>query len=221
MPGSQKVSRNILKILPFGKIAPECENGGEMKIVFASGNSGKLREAAEIFNGFEIVSIKGYPEWRAPEENGATFLQNSVIKAEAAFEVVRELPVLADDSGLVVPALGGAPGILSARFSDAGTDEANRAKLLSMLRWVSDRSAYFACSAVMIFPDGSVIAERGICPGRIIDEERGGNGFGYDPVFVPEGFSETLAELPEEKKNSLSHRGIAFRKLISKISRYY
>jgi XTP/dITP diphosphohydrolase len=73
----------------------------------------------------------------------------------------------------------------------------------------------------MIFPDGSVIAERGICPGRIIDEERGGNGFGYDPVFVPDGFSETLAELQEDKKNSLSHRGIAFRKLISKISRYY
>lgn len=190
-----------------------------MKIVFASGNSGKLREASEIFKGFEIISIKSYPDWIPPEENGSTFLQNSVIKAEAASRVVRDLPVLADDSGLVVPALGGAPGIMSARFSVEGTDEANRAKLLAMLKGVRDRSAYFACSAVMIFPDGSVIAERGVCPGRIIDEQRGGNGFGYDPVFVPDGFSETLAELPEEVKNSLSHRGTAFGKLISKISR--
>ena len=190
-----------------------------MKIVFASGNSGKLREASEIFNGFEIISIKSYQDWIPPEENGSSFLQNSVIKAEAASRVVRDLPVLADDSGLVVPALGGAPGIMSARFSVEGTDEANRAKLLAMLKGVRDRSAYFACSAVMIFPDGSVIAERGVCPGRIIDEQRGGNGFGYDPVFVPDGFSETLAELPEEVKNSLSHRGTAFGKLISKISR--
>lgn len=195
------------------------KTGGEMKIVFASGNSGKLREASEIFKGFEIISIKSYPDWIPPEENGSTFLQNSVIKAEAASRVVRDLPVLADDSGLVVPALGGAPGIMSARFSVEGTDEANRAKLLAMLKGVRDRSAYFACSAVMIFPDGSVIAERGVCPGRIIDEQRGGNGFGYDPVFVPDGFSETLAELPEEVKNSLSHRGTAFGKLISKISR--
>lgn len=190
-----------------------------MKIVFASGNSGKLREASEIFKGFEIISIKSYQDWIPPEENGSSFLQNSVIKAEAASRVVRDLPVLADDSGLVVPALGGAPGIMSARFSVEGTDEANRAKLLAMLKGVRDRSAYFACSAVMIFPDGSVIAERGVCPGRIIDEQRGGNGFGYDPVFVPDGFSETLAELPEEVKNSLSHRGTAFGKLISKISR--
>ncbi|MBO4440970.1 RdgB/HAM1 family non-canonical purine NTP pyrophosphatase [bacterium] len=190
-----------------------------MKIVFASGNSGKLREASEIFKGFEIISIKSYQDWIPPEENGSTFLQNSVVKAEAASRVVRDLPVLADDSGLVVPALGGAPGIMSARFSAEGTDEANRAKLLAMLKGVRDRSAYFACSAVMIFPDGSVIAERGVCPGRIIDEQRGGNGFGYDPVFVPDGFSETLAELPEEVKNSLSHRGTAFGKLISKISR--
>ena len=195
------------------------KTGGEMKIVFASGNSGKLREASEIFKGFEIISIKSYQDWIPPEENGSSFLQNSVIKAEAASRVVRDLPVLADDSGLVVPALGGAPGIMSARFSVEGTDEANRAKLLAMLKGVRDRSAYFACSAVMIFPDGSVIAERGVCPGRIIDEQRGGNGFGYDPVFVPDGFSETLAELPEEVKNSLSHRGTAFGKLISKISR--
>lgn len=190
-----------------------------MKIVFASGNKGKLREAREIFSGFEVVSIKDYPGWVSPEENGSSFLQNSVIKAEAAGKCVKDAAVLADDSGLCVAALDGAPGIYSSRFSGAGTDEANRKKLLGELHGAEDRSAYFCCAAVLLFPDGTMLAAEGRCLGRIIDEERGENGFGYDPVFVPDGMEKTLAELGEEEKNALSHRGKAFGKLISQLKK--
>ena len=186
-----------------------------MKIVFASGNRGKLREAGEIFSGFEIVPISAFPTWHAPDENGSTFLQNAVIKAEAAAAAAEGEIVLADDSGLVVPVLNGAPGIFSARFSAEGTDVANRKKLLAELSKISDRSAYFLCTAVLVFPDKTVIATEGRCCGKIIETERGNNGFGYDPVFVPDGFDKTLAELSEEEKNAISHRGKAFRKLIS------
>lgn len=189
-----------------------------MKIVFASGNRGKLREAGEIFAGFEIVPISAFPTWNTPVENGSTFLQNAVIKAEAAAAAAAEGEiVLADDSGLVVPALNGAPGIFSARFSAEGTDGANRKKLLSELSGKSDRSAYFLCTAVLIFPDRTVIAAEGRCYGKIIETERGNNGFGYDPVFVPDGFDKTLAELSEEEKNAISHRGKAFRKIMSRL----
>ena len=188
-----------------------------MKIVFASGNRGKLREAAEIFEGFEIVPISAFSVWHAPDENGATFLQNAVIKAEAAAEAAEGEIVLADDSGLVVPALNGAPGIFSARFSPEGTDAANRKKLLSELSGKGDRSAYFLCTAVLVFPDRTVIAAEGRCYGKIIETERGNNGFGYDPVFVPYGYEKTLAELSEEEKNAISHRGMAFRKIMSRL----
>ena len=191
-----------------------------MKIVFASGNRGKLREASEIFAGFEIVPISAFPTWNAPVENGSTFLQNAVIKAEAAAAAAEGEIVLADDSGLVVSALNGAPGIFSARFSAEGPDDTNRKKLLSELSGINDRSAYFLCTAVLIFPDRTVIAAEGRCYGKIIETERGNNGFGYDPVFVPDGFDKTLAELSEEEKNAISHRGKAFRKLISRAAKH-
>lgn len=187
-----------------------------MNIVFASGNRGKLREAGEILMGCDIVPISAFPKWKAPEETGSTFLQNAVIKAEAAAAAAEGQIVLSDDSGLVVPALNGAPGIFSARFSSEGTDSANRRKLLDALSGISDRSAYFLCSAVMIFPDRTVLAAEGRCCGRIIESVRGENGFGYDPLFVPDGYGKTLAELSEEEKNVISHRGKAFRKLISR-----
>ncbi len=186
-----------------------------MKIVFASTNRGKLREAAEIFKDFEIVPINTFSAWKSPDENGSTFLQNAVIKAEAAAKSAPDSIVLADDSGLVIPALDGAPGIFSARFSKEGTDAANREKLLAELSGKSDRSAYFVCAAVLIFPDKTVFAAEGRCYGRIIESCRGDNGFGYDPLFVPEGYGRTLAELSEDEKNSISHRGRAFRKLLT------
>ena len=187
----------------------------KMKIVFASTNRGKLREASEIFEGFEIVPISAFSAWKSPDENGSTFLQNAVIKAEAAAKAAPDSIVLADDSGLVVPALDGAPGIFSARFSKEGTDAANREKLIAELSGKSDRSAYFVCAAVLIFPDKTVLAAEGRCCGRIIESCRGNNGFGYDPLFVPDGFDKTLAELSENEKNAISHRGRAFRKLLT------
>ena len=185
-----------------------------MKIVFATGNSGKMREAKEIFKGFEVLSVKDFPQWKNPEETGRTFLQNAVIKAEAAAEVAGEYAVLSDDSGLVVPALNGAPGLFSSRYSKEGSDAANRAKLLAELAGKEDRKAFFVCTAVLIFPDKTVVAAEGRCSGRIIDSCRGQNGFGYDPIFLPDGFEKTMAELSEDEKIAISHRGKAFRKLI-------
>ena len=187
-----------------------------MKLIFASGNPGKLMEASEIFKGFEIIPVSTFQNWKAPCENGSTFLQNAVIKAEAAAEAADGFTVLADDSGLVVPALDGRPGIFSARFSREGTDAANRVKLLDELSGKTDRKAFFVCAAVMIFPDRTSIAAEGRCCGRIIESCRGSNGFGYDPLFVPDGFDDrTMAELSEDEKNSISHRGKAFGKLLT------
>ena len=171
-----------------------------MKIVFASGNRGKLREAGEIFKGFEIVPISAFPTWNAPEENGATFLQNAVIKAEVAAAAAEGQIVLADDSGLVVPALNGAPGIFSARFSPEGTDAANRRKLLGELSKIGDRNAYFLCTAVLIFPDRTVIAAEGRCCGKIIETERGNNGVGYDPVLCPTVMKRLWRNFPKKRR---------------------
>lgn len=188
-----------------------------MKIVFATGNKGKLKEAREIFKGFEILSIEEFPNWIPPEENGATFLQNAILKAEAARKIVKDFAVLTDDSGLIVLALNGAPGIYSSRFAAKGNDLLNRQKLLRDLKEKEDRRAYFSATAVLMFPDDSAFITNGKCWGKIIDCERGTNGFGYDPIFVPDNYERTLAELKSEEKNSVSHRGKAFRALIAKL----
>lgn len=188
-----------------------------MKIVFATGNRGKLREAREIFKGFEIVSIEEFPNWRPPKETGETFLQNALLKAEAAMKIVKDCAVLADDSGLVALALNGAPGVYSSRFAAEGDDSLNRQKLLKELKGKKERGAYFSTAAFLMFPDGFALAASGECRGKIIDCERGENGFGYDPLFVPDNREQTLAELGNEEKNGLSHRGKAFRVLIAKL----
>ncbi|MGI6394431.1 MAG: RdgB/HAM1 family non-canonical purine NTP pyrophosphatase [bacterium] len=191
-----------------------------MKIVFASGNKGKLKEAREIFEGFEIVSIKEFDPDFAPVESGETFFQNAVIKAEAAMKIVKDIPVLSDDSGLIVNALNDAPGVYSSRFGGAhGDDALNRATLLEKLQNVNDRSAYFSCTAVLLFPDMSAIVTSGKCTGIIAFKELGNNGFGYDPIFIPDGFDKTFGELSLQIKNSLSHRTAAFRKIMEKLSK--
>ncbi len=184
------------------------------KIVFATGNKGKLKEAAEIFENTKVLSIKELDSTFDPDETGETFLQNVIIKAESAMDISVENAVLADDSGLVVPALNGQPGLYSARFSGKNaTDEKNREKLLEMMRDIDDRSAYFCCRAVIMFPDETIISAEGRVYGKIGFKERGHNGFGYDPIFIPDGFDKTMAELSSEEKNRISHRGNAFRKL--------
>jgi XTP/dITP diphosphohydrolase len=186
-----------------------------MKIVFATGNKGKLKEAREIFKDHEVISIKDIVCDFDPEETGDTFLQNAVIKAEAAFEFTNEDAVLSDDSGLVVPALNGDPGVYSSRYGgEDGNDALNRKKLLEEMKDISDRSAYFQCTAVLLKSDGSAIVKTGKCCGSIGFEEKGTSGFGYDPIFIPQGLEKTMAELTPDEKNALSHRGIAFRKIM-------
>ncbi len=185
-----------------------------MKIVFATGNKHKLQEAREIFTGVEILSILDFDKDFDPEEYGKTFLENAVIKAEAARAVTGGLPVLSDDSGLIVPALDGAPGIHSARWGGVNGDHArNRAKLRTDLSGIADRSAYFLCTAVLICPAGNALVATGRVDGTLIDEERGDGGFGYDPMFIAQDDTRTLAQLSADEKNALSHRGRAFRKL--------
>ncbi|MGH2812528.1 MAG: RdgB/HAM1 family non-canonical purine NTP pyrophosphatase, partial [Actinomycetota bacterium] len=157
----------------------------------------------------------------AVEESGESYLENALIKARAISEATAK-PALADDSGIEVDALGGRPGIHSARFAGPeATDAQNNAKLLSMLEGVppEGRTARYRCVAVLVFPDGREIAGVGACEGSIEFEPRGSGGFGYDPYFVPEGESQTMAELTPERKNEISHRGRALRGLADQLRR--
>ena len=185
-------------------------------LVVATRNEGKLKELKGIADkyGMRLLSMKdvGYGDFEI-EENGETFRENAIIKAETLCEMLGR-PCIGDDSGLCVDALGGAPGVHSARYSGVhGDDAANRAKLLEEMRAVPQRGAHFECCIALCFPEKKSIVARGICPGTIAEEERGSGGFGYDSLFVPEGYSETFGELPEEVKNLISHRARALQEL--------
>ena len=185
-----------------------------MKLLVATGNAGKLQEVREILapllaGGHELVSLAdlGLP---VPEETGATFQENAAIKATAS-ALASKLWSIADDSGICVDALGGGPGVRSARYADS--DQARRDKLLREVGPVpaSRRGAHFFCAVALSSPDGKrLFRAEGKCGGRIATAERGSNGFGYDPIFIPNEVPvKTLAELPQEEKNRLSHRGRA------------
>ncbi|NOY74442.1 MAG: RdgB/HAM1 family non-canonical purine NTP pyrophosphatase [Kiritimatiellaeota bacterium] len=190
----------------------EISRHNETRFLAATGNEHKIREFREILSqfGVEFVHPKdvgGIPE---VEENGATFEENAVIKAKSAAETAG-MPAFADDSGLVVDILDGAPGIYSSRYAD--TDTARIARLLREIRekereaGLRRRAAKFVCVIAVAYPDREdADVFRGEVSGEIIDEPRGENGFGYDPVFVPDGHSATFAELPSEMKDSISHR---------------
>ncbi len=185
------------------------------RLLIATKNAHKTGEIRAILGeGWEVEDLNAYPEIAAPEETGATFAENAAIKALAASERFPGL-VLADDSGLEVDALAGAPGVRSARYAgDRATDADNRAKLLLELDGTrgKSRAARFRC-ALALADGGSVLAAfDGTVEGVIINAARGGGGFGYDPLFVPEGHCETFAQLPAEVKNQLSHRGRALAK---------
>ncbi len=189
-----------------------------MKLILASGNKGKLREFEEILEplGIEIVSQKDAGFDLDVDETGETFEENAYLKA-AAICAASGLPAVADDSGLCVKALDGAPGVLSARFGGgkAWTDEQKYLYLLERLEGVSDRSAKFVSCIACVFPNGDVLRSRGECPGRILEAPEGSGGFGYDPVFAPEGYEASFASLGQQVKNQISHRAralAAFRK---------
>ena len=188
-----------------------------MKIVFATKNEGKVKEIKEMLKGMniELISLNHYNHVPEISENGKSFFENAFKKAEMVSELTGET-VLADDSGLQVDILKGEPGIYSARYAgDKATDEENNDKLLAKLRDVppQKRSASFVCSLVLYKKDGSYDSFEGIWDGQIIDERRGSNGFGYDPIFFVPELKLTAAQLPPAIKNKISHRGQAFAKL--------
>ncbi len=186
------------------------------RLVVASGNAHKLREIAQIFTDFEVVSQKqaGFDE--EVEETGVTFMENALIKAEAAAKALG-LPTLADDSGLCVDALGGAPGVFSARYSGGhGNDKENRALLLKNLEGITDRRAHFTCAVALVYPNGELITAEGYTYGSILQEERGSEGFGYDPIFWSEDLQKSFGMATAEEKNAVSHRGRALSLLLAK-----
>lgn len=192
-----------------------------MELLLATNNLHKIREFREIFktlkiHDIEILSLLNFPNYIAPEETGITFQENALIKAVDAAKQLKKWS-LADDSGLVVPRLQGAPGVISRRYAgEQATDADNRKKLLNAMRNMSgiERSAYFECCLALCGPDGSEKCVTGICEGTLLNEERGNNGFGYDPLFIKHDYDKTFAELDASVKNRISHRYKALEKLL-------
>jgi XTP/dITP diphosphohydrolase len=189
-----------------------------VRVILASGNKGKLRELSSLLAplGLELIpqSALGI---ETPPETGQTFAENAALKARHAAAVAR-LPALADDSGIEVDALGGAPGIYSARYAGEGASDAdNLGKLLNAIRDVplERRTARYQCViAFLINAEAAPVLATGIWEGTVIAAPRGSGGFGYDPLFVPRGFDRTAAELDAQEKNTVSHRGQALRALV-------
>ena len=188
-----------------------------MILVLATQNQGKIREIERVLDlpRLKIQSLQDFPDLPEVVEDGQTFLENALKKAQACAQATGR-PALADDSGLEVDFLKGAPGIYSARFSgDGATDEVNNRKLLSLLEGVPEerRTARFVCQMVLYLPEGTWIQTEGFCPGVIAPEPRGEHGFGYDPVFYLPEFGKTMAEIPLQEKNRISHRAQALQKI--------
>ncbi|MDO4903375.1 MAG: XTP/dITP diphosphatase [Limosilactobacillus sp.] len=193
-------------------------------LVIATKNEGKAREYRAMFApfGIEVKTLADFPEFEI-NENGQTFEENAKIKAQTAVDHLN-LPVMADDSGLCVDALDGAPGVHSARYAGDHDDEANNAKLLRELADVEDdkRTAHFHTTIVAIKPDGAKLVTDGRVDGHILRSPRGENGFGYDPLFEPvEHPGLAMAELTAEQKNAISHRGRALRDFMDKFSGWW
>jgi XTP/dITP diphosphohydrolase len=190
------------------------------KLLLATRNAGKLAELRRLLEaavpGVEVVGLRDVEEYPEAPETGATFAENALLKAREAVRYTG-LPAVADDSGLTVDALNGMPGVLSARWSGRhGDDHANTALLLGQIADVPDerRGAAFVCAAALVTPDGTERVLERQWRGSVVRERRGTNGFGYDPVFVPEGLEVTSAELAPEEKDARSHRGQAFAALV-------
>lgn len=192
------------------------------KVVMASGNAGKIREIARLLDdlGVEVIP-QGQLGVSDADETGTTFAENSLIKAQHAADATG-LPAIADDSGLAVDALDGAPGVYSARYAGDAGDEANNDKLLAALEGVGDRGAAFHCVATFVAPgDSAPLVAAGEWRGSILHERQGEGGFGYDPLFFVPDCNCSSAELAPDEKNSRSHRGQALRKLVELITQQY
>ncbi|AQW22193.1 non-canonical purine NTP pyrophosphatase [Lentilactobacillus curieae] len=188
------------------------------EIVIASQNQNKINEIEEALAKFsvKVTSLNDYSEVGEIDENGSSFEENAEIKARAVMNLVNK-PVIADDSGLVVPALNGAPGIHSARYAGDHDDDANNRKLIKELAG-KNREAYFESVLVFLTPAGDKVVAEGKVDGEILTESRGDNGFGYDPFFLIPGSQKTMAEMSIHEKNAVSHRGRAIKQLVAKLS---
>lgn len=193
------------------------------RLIFATGNQNKLKEIKEIFADlpFEIVSMKDAGIISDPDENGTTFEDNALIKARDVWEKCHET-VMSDDSGLEIDYLGKEPGVHSARFMGHDTSyDLKNAELLRRLEGVpfEKRTARFVCACALILPDGTEHVVRETMEGHIADSPSGNNGFGYDPIFIPDGYDVTSADISPEEKNQISHRGKALRKIYQFLSK--
>ena len=186
------------------------------KLLVATGNSHKTDEIRAILGaGYVVSDLKAHPELPEVEETGTTFLENATLKAVEISKQVDGL-ILSDDSGLEVDALGGEPGVYSSRYAgEAGNDAANNKKLLHELQGEDSRTARFRCVMVLA-QDGEVLTSfDGAVEGRMLSELHGEGGFGYDPLFVPDGYEQTFSQLSEGIKNQLSHRAVAMQKVVA------
>jgi XTP/dITP diphosphohydrolase len=191
-----------------------------MEILLASANTHKIREFRDMFKSlarFELISLHPFSDYVAPEETGETFRENAILKAKHAAKHLN-VWALADDSGLVVPALHGEPGVRSKRYAGPdATDMENRNKLLEAMKHLKaqERTAYFECCLALASPTGLKKCVAGICEGYIVKEPRGRHGFGYDPLFIKNDYEKTFGELDESIKNRISHRRKAFERMLN------
>jgi XTP/dITP diphosphohydrolase len=196
-----------------------------VKLVLATRNPGKIVEFRRILEqvhprSIELVGLEQFPELKDVEETGETFLENALLKARTICQETG-LPAIADDSGLCIDALGGAPGVRSARWSGVhGNDGANIEKVLRQLDLVSDieRGAHFTCVSAFVMPEGRECTAEGIMSGSILRHPIGEYGFGYDPIFLPDGSKLSLAELDAQKKDLISHRGQSLRAIAPRVA---
>ncbi len=192
-----------------------------MKIILASNNKGKIREVRKVLgNDFEVYALSDVGFNDEIEEDGESFEENAFIKVRAVAEKFGDYIIIADDSGICANALGGEPGIYSARYcGEHGKDEENNKKLLANLSDKADKSAYYACSIAVRLPSGEEFAVFGRCDGEITENAAGNGGFGYDPIFYLPKFKKTMAQLTDDEKNSISHRGEALRLFADELKR--
>lgn len=192
-----------------------------MEIVLASSNLHKIREFKDMLKSLshiDLLSLHQFPDYKAPEETGLTFKENAILKAEHAAKYLNKWAI-ADDSGLVVPALRGEPGVYSRRYAGENASDAdNRKKLLLSMHKLDNleqRSAYYECCLALAGPQGLKKCVTGTCEGYISKEEKGRNGFGYDPLFIKYDYEKTFAEIDEAIKNRISHRRKAFERMLT------
>ena len=193
-----------------------------MRFVLATHNPGKLQEMGEILRdlGVEVVSPAALGIPVDVEETGTTFLENALLKAKAICRAAN-LPAIADDSGLCVDALNGAPGVYSARYGGEGLDDRGRCMLLlNSMRGATTRAAHFSCAVACVFPNGDTLTAEGRCDGSIAYAPLGDGGFGYDPVFLLPGTGKTFGQLSQEEKSAVSHRGKALKEFAGKLETY-